>query len=111
MECATESMLPAIEDTANSGISTFASESPPPDPELRVHRVDIQLEAGTQSSPPPPRTDYIPKWISIKTQEKIQMARSKDGTQCNLCGYVNHPKRTWVHVKQHFLRVFCPCGY
>jgi hypothetical protein len=33
------------------------------------------------------------------------------GDECRYCGLKNNQRRLRVHLKQHFLKNFCPCGY
>jgi len=51
-------------------------------------------------------------WVTQDTEELIQHNRSDDNcTTCRLCQqHFTTPRRLRVHVPQHYITTFCPCG-
>jgi len=51
-------------------------------------------------------------WITTETETLILHHRGDDDcTTCRLCQqHFTTPRRLRVHVPQHFIRTFCPCG-
>jgi len=51
-------------------------------------------------------------WITRDTETLIQRYRGDDDcTTCRLCQqHFTTPRRLRVHIAQHFITTFCPCG-
>ena len=66
-----------------------------------------------------PRTTELPavlykksSWVTDETEDLIQAHRGDDTcTTCRLCQqrFTTH-RRLWVHIPQHYITTFCPCG-
>jgi len=66
-----------------------------------------------------PKTTALPaillkksNWVTDDTEALIQRSRGDDNcTTCRLCQqHFTTPRRLRVHVPQHFITTFCPCG-
>jgi len=53
-----------------------------------------------------------PSWTTQETENRIKQYRGPDDcTTCRLCQqHFSSPRRLRVHIPQHFLTTFCPCG-
>jgi hypothetical protein len=80
-----------------------------------MDRSQVRLERlpERQQPPPEPRADRIErlKWISPQTRGALGQAICREQEVCTLCDREGTLKRLRVHVRQHFLRCYCPCGY
>ena len=49
--------------------------------------------------------------VSDSTREQIEETADRSNWSCRLCGHRSGPKRLLMHVRSHFLTLFCTCGY
>jgi hypothetical protein len=84
---------------------TLANSPDKPKPkeiEIKINRLQTHIPDSARQ----PRSKYVTKetWNFIES--------CIDDTSCTLCGYKGSAKRkAKIHVRQHFTKVFCPCGY
>ena len=55
------------------------------------------------------RRNPLQRWLSCKTDEALK-ARARTEV-CGLCNYTTSKRQMHTHVKQHFTKHFCTCGY
>ena len=65
-------------------------------PELRVRLVRV---AETERA----------EWVEPETRR--EMERADGGGRCLICDWQREKKRTRIHIRHHFVRFYCTCGY
>ena len=54
-------------------------------------------------------------WLTDKTKRLIGhgiVSCNRNGlNSCRICGLQVSTKRLWIHIRQHYARYFCCCGY
>jgi len=79
----------------------------------------LEMVWDTDSTSTDPPSKALPtilltqtRWVTKDTETQIAYHRGdKDGTACHLCQqHFTTPRRLRVHLPQHFITTFCPCG-
>jgi hypothetical protein len=74
-----------------------------------LRQVTVRVEKLSAEKSKAPRHP-VTKLVSKATWDTIEMCINN--ATCTLCGFKGSEKRkAKIHVRQHFTRVYCPCGY
>lgn len=64
------------------------------------------------SRPPRREVSSHQRWVGPHCQQAIQQSRNRTSRRCTICNYkCASPSRQEAHIRRHFSRMFCRCGF
>ena len=83
------------------------------EPPVSVQQVELPAPAPTPqlTNRQKKRRSKMKKYVSTHTEELIREAADKEAGQCRICRINVAGRHLLKHLRQHFTRVFCRCGF
>ena len=90
--------------------STTPGKSRKSHPTCQVRLVRCVEQPDKERSQGRPHTK-TESWVTTETRRQVRDLVDREGTSCLNCGYKTSWRKVTLHCKQHFIRIFCGCGF